>query len=408
MENTRFYLRKPNKEGMFSIQLQITINGATITFPTKIKIAQNEWDKKKQCAKRDKEINVKLAKFRRAAMDYSLTIPDNTQPTQDDFTQFINISLGFQKPSTNKSFFGVIDDFISTAPSRRNINGEMICYRSYMKYVYCAQALKDFEKSQRIKLTFTNFNEMVFDDFVSYLLTTKQLANNTAVRYVGCLRVFFRYAQKLKIPTVSEKIFTMKKNKVENVVLDETEMDLVWNFKTKSTMLENIRRMFLFGLYSGLRFSDYSTLSTANIDKERRIITIHQQKTSNKVEIPLHPRLLEMVSQPDFELPHAVTSQVFNRYLKEICKQAGINKMVEIKKIVGGKRVIETHEKWELVSSHTARRSFATALYKKGVNPLVIMSMTGHHTMNDFLKYVVLDNTDNINIVRNIWEAQIV
>ena len=79
---------------------------------------------------------------------------------------------------------------------------------------------------------------------------------------------------------------------------------------------------------------------------------------------------------------------VFNRKIKKICRKAGIIQEVFIKKSSKGRQLTIKLKKYELVSSHTGRRSFATNAYLAEIPTLDIMAITGHRTEKSFLKYI--------------------
>jgi integrase len=87
--------------------------------------------------------------------------------------------------------------------------------------------------------------------------------------------------------------------------------------------------------------------------------------------------------------------------LKTVVKAAGIDNKVTYVKTRGGKTTTVTEPKWNLVGSHTARRSFATNAYLSGVPTISIMKMTGHRTEASFMKYIKVTLTENAKILQN-------
>ena len=71
--------------------------------------------------------------------------------------------------------------------------------------------------------------------------------------------------------------------------------------------------------------------------------------------------------------------------------------MINVKKLEDGKKVSVKAPKFELISSHTARRSFATNAYLQNVPTISIMKITGHRTEKSFLKYIKISQEDNAN-----------
>ena len=134
------------------------------------------------------------------------------------------------------------------------------------------------------------------------------------------------------------------------------------------------------------------------------MITIRQQKTDNPVKIPIHPVFRRIWDSYGGQLPLVISNQKFNDHIKTVCQRAGITETV-LKSITrGGKRQTTAYEKWQLVSSHTARRSFATNLYRQGFPSIGIMSITGHKTETAFLKYIKVGKEEHAEMLLRHWQ----
>lgn len=417
----KFYLRKKDVNDFSNIYIYLTANSKQVFANTNAKIKKEEWDSKKQLAKYDEQLNILLTQMSTAVNYYASALKDK-QPTNEElakrianlvpfetyfsktFTQTFNAKTTQKKVKehTTSSFFDVIDKFIAEAPNRLNSNGEKICERRVKMYYYNRIALKEFEEKVKKELTFEGFDTSTLLQFQTFL-TNKNLKNNTIVRYFKLLFVFFRYAEETMNVEVNQSFrkYKIRQNKKESVVLNEQEIEKIWKYKCDNERENNVKKLFLIGLYTGLRFGDYSSLSTKNIDFENGTISTIQNKTGQRVIIPLHPRLSEMLKNET--MPHTISNEKFNLYLHQLMQKIGFNSVTEVKSVKGGKRIIEYKEKWQLISSHTARRSFATNLYKAGVNPSIIMLCTGHRDLDTFMKYVVLDDDDKLQVVRNFF-----
>jgi integrase len=90
-----------------------------------------------------------------------------------------------------------------------------------------------------------------------------------------------------------------------------------------------------------------------------------------------------------------------NLYLKELCQRASITERVEVSRTKGGFRDTRTLEKWELITTHTARRSFATNAFLAGVPTINIMKITGHKSESVFLKYIKISTEQNALMLLN-------
>ena len=173
------------------------------------------------------------------------------------------------------------------------------------------------------------------------------------------------------------------------------EITRIYYFKGLTKIQERIRDLFVVGCLTGLRYSDYSTLTIDNFN-DNFIIKI-QKKTKRKVIIPLHDYVREIYSKYNGEISSGLSIQHFNRYVKKICREIGLNTLVTYSYTRGGKIITETKEKWALISSHTARRSAATNMYLTGrMKTFEIMTITGHSTEKSFFRYIKVTKEDTI------------
>ena len=119
--------------------------------------------------------------------------------------------------------------------------------------------------------------------------------------------------------------------------------------------------------------------------------------------IPLHPIVLEIWHKYNGVLPQSISNQKFNDYIKEVCALAGVDG-AELKNITkGGLRAQHSFKKYELITSHTARRSFATNLYLSGFPSISIMAITGHKTERAFMAYIRVTEREHSELLRPHW-----
>jgi integrase len=185
---------------------------------------------------------------------------------------------------------------------------------------------------------------------------------------------------------------------VQAVYLSLEEIDRINNLKLKRES-DIVRDVFIIGCFTALRYSDYSTLKYDNVIGNN--IVIKTKKTGTTVRIPMHPYVKEIMKKYSNVLPVMRSSQNFNKVIKTVCKKAGINAAVRIERTVGMKIERKNHLKWQLVSSHTARRSGATNMYLAKIPTFRIMLITGHKTEQAFFKYIRITSEENAVILAN-------
>ena len=158
--------------------------------------------------------------------------------------------------------------------------------------------------------------------------------------------------------------------------------------------LERVCDVFLFGCCTGLRYSDLQNLKRSNIkDNKIEIVT---KKTSDRLIIPLikySKAVLDKYAGVDFKDDRAlptISNQKANKHLKELCRLCGINEKIPIEEMRGGERTDKVYEKWELISTHCARRTFICLAIQMGTPVPVIMSITGHKDYNAMKPYIAI------------------
>ena len=216
---------------------------------------------------------------------------------------------------------------------------------------------------------------------------------------ISRLRTVMSEGFKLKYHhTTDYQQFKRMSEQPDTVYLTEEEIERIWNLKLTGKMEREARDLFLIGVYTAARFSDYSRLSEENISNG--FITFTQRKTSDSVIVPLSPKIRIILDRNGGRAPR-MNQTVFNREIKKVCQKAGIDNEVQVTRSEGATHRTELIPKWKLVSSHTARRTGATLLYKTGVPTRQCMLITGHKSENAFRKYLRITKEENAEMLAN-------
>lgn len=396
------YLKKECKDGRRQLVMQETRENMRLSFNTGIKLAPEDWNQdKQQCTNKriSKEINLRIAELRSMAERYLATCRG---VSQDGFMRWM-IKEDGGEVIEQATFFGELEKFMEKCPYRKNKDGETIADRTVARYEWVIKTLKEFEKNRGVRLTFATFDTNTLEEYQEFLLKYRNLAQNTLHRYFRELRAMFNFVGRTVEVNPAYKTYRVKLVKTDKVALTKEEVEKIFDFDCMGNgALQNARDLFIVGCCTGLRLSDVSRLGEAVINND--VLRMHTLKTGALVEIPLHPKLKEMLETRG--LPHPISGQKLNTYLRQICQLLEINTPIEVKTVRGGKREVRILPKYELIKSHTARRTFATMLYKAGVPPRIIMGFTGHSSLDVFMNYVIIDNEDRMNAVRKVWETQ--
>lgn len=324
----------------------------------------------------------------------------NANPTPVQIRHEYDKEIGKPKTREFLSFVGFVENYIKEIKALRADN-------TIKKYNGTLKHLKDYSESRKVTLGIEDINMRFYSDFHKYLVVEKKCSDNTFGKYVATIKGFIGAAgdRDQKISTdYKRKEFKVLKEDVEKIYLSKNEIDKIYKKDlTHDKKLERVRDVFVLDCYLGLRFSDITSLTTKNIrDVDgKKTIKIRTKKTGQDVSVPIHPYVSEILKKYKNEFPVVISNQKTNKYLKDIGDQAGINENLIVYKTIGGVKTKLEFKKFELITTHTARRSFATNAYKSGIPSIEIMKMTGHTTESSFLRYICITQEENATTLSN-------
>lgn len=207
-------------------------------------------------------------------------------------------------------------------------------------------------------------------------------------------------------PQVISRKFSSPSEKTIFTTLSVKELELIDQF-SGSDYLENARDWLMIGCWTGCRVGDLMMLTESNIVEHsdgKKVIQYVQSKTGKVVNVPIHPTVARIIKNLS-GFPRPISDVKFNKYIKELCKKAGLTY-----EEWGSRQNPKTHkketgnfQKWELIKSHTCRRSFATNHYSKFPNKL-IMAVTGHSTERMLLSYIGETEIEHVDDFLKFWE----
>ena len=285
-------------------------------------------------------------------------------------------------------------------------------------------ALKVDLQAFKKNLSFSGLTESTLTAFVVYLRDNKKLhsprkkkgdreeydaeditglKNSTIDKKLGYLRWFLNWATDKGYNTnLAYKTFrpTLKQTQKKVIYLTKEELRAIQALELtgNNAYLDPVRDVFLYCCFTGLRHSDVYNLKKNDIKGDQMVVTTI--KTADTVFIELNKvtrEILEKYKEIEFENGKAlpvIQNQPMNRDLKTLCRLAGINEEVKIITYKGSERQEVTKQKWELVGTHTGRRTFIVNALSLGIPPNVVMKWTGHADYKSMKPYI--DIVDSI------------
>lgn len=239
--------------------------------------------------------------------------------------------------------------------------------------------LKRFEAANQCPATWENLTKYRLQCFVSYL--SERICANSVHQYCKLFKVVLNmYSEDVDLPRGYSKILSPKKQKTTKIFLNEEEIQRIIEYIPKNKNEQLVRNQFLMGCLTGARFSDFTRFDECNIMDGK--LTYVSQKTKTPTTVPLHPVVPELITTTE---KRGLSETGFNECIRRICRKCGLNTPAKVFR--AGRE--QSGEKWEFVSSHTARRSFASNLYLRGVDIYSICKLMGHSNIDITQGYIV-------------------
>ena len=340
------------------------------------------------------DYNSKLNEIRdsliRIEMDFSKI---GEMPFLENIRDAFYLKTGKIKPQPLLTFDTAYDKFIGATESQWSEG-------TRKHFTTLKNHLTEFAKTHG-KINLTNLNEDLWREFRDDFFVKKlKFGNGSINSNLKKFKQFLKYADKkqfLKCKIDFDELKYLSEIEPFKIALKEEEVETLININlSNSPRLDKVRDLFILEVFTGQRFSDMEKVLDIKHMTETNI-QIYQQKTGEKVTIPLHQKLRKhyalIVEKYPKGLP-SITNQKFNEYLKEICILAKFNKEHSWITLSGKKKIPQSDFRYNLVSSHTGRRTFCTLALKSGINAELIMKVTGHKKYDQFLDYVKVDDLD--------------
>tara|TARA_B100000809_G_C15136800_1_gene530994 strand:- start:4429 stop:5481 length:1053 start_codon:yes stop_codon:yes gene_type:complete len=252
--------------------------------------------------------------------------------------------------------------------------------RTLKNYQSTIGRLEAYEIKIGKKLLFNDINIDFYHSLMNYCKVELEQSTNTFGCHIKHIKTWMNTATEEGINSnlmFRSRGFATTTESVNSTYLTLAEIELLKQLDLEGNHLEKVRDIFLVACFTGLRIGDYHKICFANMINENTMLKIFTEKTSKEVVIPIHPFVYETLKKYRGILP-MISHQKFNKYIKDVIALAKIDKYV---------------------TSHCARRSFATNAFKSGVPSLSIMQITGHTTEKNFLKYIRVTKEENAKLI---------
>lgn len=304
-------------------------------------------------------------------------------------------------------FLYVFEFFIKSAEEGKVLSRKGKVYEkgTIRGYKHTLRFLKEYEElSGRIFLE--DITPYWAEMFIVHL-TKYEIAKNTVYQHISRIKAVLNRANKAGI--TFRNGYGISNSMERPMTFFNTLEDLrkMKNLDLKKNVgMSRVRDIYIMNCFIGLRFTDL-IIFLENPKKYMKYtngkfyINIFSQKTNTESVIPISAEVREVLQNWNYDFGKLFSSQYFNYTIKEIARAAAVNEICVIKRTIGGKMTHIEKEKWEIMSSHTARRTFVSLCVLSDLNQQNIMKMTGHTSESSFQAYVRISNLQNAVKIAN-------
>ena len=423
--NINFWLDSRKKDGVpvtenLVIRMRLSYGGKAFDYSTGYRIDASKWDVKKQrvkngCTNKRKEtsiqINTELNRLENLLQDIFREFEYAEQkPTMDNiktvFKQQISdvASTASNEPSQEtipeKTFWDIYDEFVKEC-GRKN-DWTHSTFEKFAAFKNHLLAFKKFAKNP----SFDFFTEKGLNDLVDFFRKDCDMLNSTIGKQMGYLKWFLKWAAAKGYHMVMD--YNTFKPKLKNtqakvIFLTDEEVKKIMNFEIPETKkyLERVRDVLIFCCYTGLRYSDVENLRRSDIKEDHIEITTVKTADSLVIELNKHSKaILDKYKDVAFEGNRAlpvISNQKMNKNIKELGRLAEIDTPIRITQYRGNERIDNVYPKYELLCTHTGRKTFICKALSLGIAPNVVMKWTGHSDYKAMKPYIDIADSVRAN-----------
>jgi integrase len=406
----KFYLntQKTTRHGDSPVYMYITFEGKRIRKPVSgVHAKEKSWDESKERIRRPPRANpfneiesfnnrldfieTQIKLINQSAFDKRIKLTEKyiTERLMDE--SLIKVD--------QFDFFVAAEQYLQSIKSvkaERTITGKRTVFNF----------LKEYQINTGNELAFHKMEIEFFENLRHYAFEERRIGDNYFAKIIAVLKTFLHWAfERDYIKNQTFKKFKATERETEIICLTHEEFMTLYNHPFRSKRLDRVRDVFVFGCSTGLRFSDLISLKPSNIHGD--FIVKNIQKTKENSMIPLNKYsigILKKYQDTVYETLPKVSHQKFNVYLKECCKEIGMDTSITITRFSGGHRKTTSHPKYELITSHAARKTFATLSLLMGMPERVVRNITGHKKEENFKRYVNFTKEYEKEQMDKVWD----
>ena len=391
---------------MRPIVCSVSFGGRREIISTRLFMNLLSWDSKKQEVKANKDAPANRKKINDMFVGKKREIANLIEEYQMEniYIEKEKLLKFFEEDKPDDSLDTIENVFKRFKAEHKTNDGFSIKYRTIQKYSTLTNHMINFQKDNKFipnRIT----NDWVIR-FRKYLMD-EELNDNTVAKYIVGLKTLKKFLQTIgvKISADMDQIKAVEKEQIVNI-LEKKELEILEEFEFKNSVHAQVRDVFLFQCYTGQRYSDIEKISRKCITTkdEYPVWLVSTQKTDDNLTVPLNSKaILILEKYKDLETPlPRFTNSDFNNRLKEMAKEAELNRIVKRVYFYDNRKKEVTQPIHEIISSHMARKSFISLSIQRGIPERFVRKISAHKTERSFIKYVNLGSS-HLDAILKAW-----
>jgi integrase len=246
--------------------------------------------------------------------------------------------------------------------------------------------IRDFYEKNKLPKDWSTVTLNLYEKFISWC-HNKNLANNSIGVYIKCWKRIGKLAFEKgwhSNNVFQKEEFMILKENTYDIYLNEEKIEKIYKALVPARHYDIARDWFILDCHLGLRVSDLQQIKFA--DFEGSVFQFVNEKTGFQVAIPIHPFVNKIIKKWK-GLPPPMSDVKLNKYIKIVARIAGLTGKVIYTITKGGVLQKFVYQEWEMVSSHTCRRTCITNLLRLGFSHAQVMQVVGITRYETLMRY---------------------
>lgn len=422
-----YNLKEPKSNVKTLVNLRTKIRGEEFKYSlgSSMKVHPDDWDSESQCFKSTvqnfKSKNEFLRKLRtkfdslcdELLAEKRFVCTDTLRAELDKMLQRVRNTKKLEAEKTFEEHWADWEKELSQKRKDTTVS----------KKGYALTSIKNFSRECRFKLAFNTINRTFATQYRewAYALVRKDgeyvySTDNTLNKYLSIVKEFMKwsYEEERHDCTDYKRIKELEGEYFDVVALSKDDIHTLMNidfnsmteeelkgYVTPRERLEYIRDGFVFRSLCGIRFSDFLNMDRSNFVGNK--LSLVTKKTANPLHFELHPIAFKILIKYNYKIP-TLDNGRDNRVLKDIGRIAGFYEEIKTVKKRKGQLIYEKKERWEVLTTHVARKTFITNCLNAGMQDHVVMKLAGILKPATLLRYIKVTNKDIEREVQKFYD----